>query len=191
MARRGQGDHGRRLTLEQRYEMDRRLAAGETYGAVAAAIGCDPRTVIRWVVRTGGLRPYERHRSPLRLSPGERERIAVGVALGESARAMARELGRAPSTITREIDVNGGRGGYQAHRADRRALDEARGPKTAKLADNVRLRGEVERGLKAHWSPPADRRETGGRLPRRAGDAGVPRDHLPIAVHPVPRGPTP
>jgi hypothetical protein len=61
MARRGQGDHGRRLTLEQRGEMDRRLAAGDTYEEVAAAIACDPRTVIRWVVRTGGLRPYERH----------------------------------------------------------------------------------------------------------------------------------
>ena len=112
MARRGQGDHGRRMTLEQRYEMDRRLAAGKTYDEVAAAaIGCDPRTVIRWVVRTGGLRPYERHRSPLRLSPGERERIAVGVALGESARAMARELGRAPSTITREIAAPQSRSG--------------------------------------------------------------------------------
>jgi hypothetical protein len=41
--------------------MDRRLAAGDTYEEVAAAIACDPRTVIRWVVRTGGLRPYERH----------------------------------------------------------------------------------------------------------------------------------
>jgi hypothetical protein len=61
MARRGQGDHGRRLTLEQRGEMDRRLAAGDTYEEVAAAIACDPRAVIRWVVRTGGLRPYERH----------------------------------------------------------------------------------------------------------------------------------
>ena len=153
MARRGQGDHGRRMTLEQRYEMDRRLSAGETYDEVAAAIGCDLRTVIRWVVLTGGLRPYERHRSPLRLSPGERERIAVGVARGESTRTIAAGLGRAPSTISREIDVNGGRGGYQAHVADRRALDEARRPKVAKLADNARLRGEVERGLKAHWSP--------------------------------------
>ena len=35
MARRGQGDHGRRMTLEQRYEMDRRLAVGETYDEVA------------------------------------------------------------------------------------------------------------------------------------------------------------
>jgi len=153
MARRGQGDHGRRLTLEQRGEMDRRLAAGETYDEVAAAIRCDPRTVVRWVIRTGGLRPYERHRSPLRLSAGEREAIAVGIGRGESARAMAGMLGRAPSTITREIAVNGGRAGYQAHVADRRALDEARRPKVARLAGNPRLRGEVERRLKAHWSP--------------------------------------
>ena len=50
------------MTLEQRYEVDRRLAAGETYDEVSAAVGCDPRTVIRWVVRTGGLRLYERRR---------------------------------------------------------------------------------------------------------------------------------
>lgn len=47
MGRRGRGDHGRRPTLEQRGEMDRRLAAGETYDEVAAVVGCDPRTVIR------------------------------------------------------------------------------------------------------------------------------------------------
>lgn len=153
MARRGRGNHGRRLMLEQRGEMDRRLAAGETYDEVAAAVGCDPRTVSRWVVRTGGLRPYERHRSPLRLSPAEREAIAVGIGRGESARVIAAELGRPPSTVSRVIDANGGRGCYQVHLADGRALEEARRPKVAKLAGNPRLRAEVEQRLQAHWSP--------------------------------------
>ena len=89
----------------------------------------------------------------MRLSAGEREVIAVGIARGESARTIAATLDRAPSTVSREIALNGGRDRYQAHLADRRALDEARRPKAAKLAANARLRGEVERGLQVHWSP--------------------------------------
>ena len=153
MARRGQGDHGRRLTVAERDEMERRLAAGETLDEVARAVACDPRTVYRWVLRTGGLRPYERRRSPLRLSPEEREQIAVGIARGESASAIARRLGRAPSTVTRELKGNGGRRRYVACRADTAALARARRPKPAKLTVNKRLRTEVVARLERRWSP--------------------------------------
>jgi transposase, IS30 family len=153
MARRGQGDHGRRLSDADRDELERRIAAGETQDEVARAVGCDVRTVFRWVLRNGGLRSYERRRSVLRLSLEEREQIAVGVARGESATAIARRSGRATSTITRELNANGGRDGYVACRADQRALKQARRPKRPKLARCPRLRAEVETRLTQRWSP--------------------------------------
>jgi IS30 family transposase len=153
VARRGHGDQGRRLSDADKAELEERIAAGETQEGVARSIGCDVRTVIRWIMRNGGLRGYERTRSPLRLSPEEREQIAVGIAVGESGSAIGRRLGRATSTITREIAANGGRTSYQACRADRRALHQARRPKTAKLASCHRLRVEVESQLGQRWSP--------------------------------------
>jgi transposase, IS30 family len=145
--------HPWRLSDERRDEIERRIAAGETQEQVAAAVGCDPRTVIRWVTRTGGLRSYERRRSVRFLSLAEREEIALAVERGETALAIARRLGRATSTVTRELARNGGRRGYRAVRADARALDQARRPKPAKLARSRRLRAEVERRLAERWSP--------------------------------------
>jgi len=145
--------HSWRLSEEQRDEIERRIAAGETQGEAAAAVGCDPRTVIRWVTRTGGIGRYERRRSPRFLSLEEREEIALAVAGGEAAVVIARRLGRATSTVTRELARNGGRRGYRAAGADLRALERARRPKRAKLARSPRLRAEVERRLRERWSP--------------------------------------
>ena len=153
MARRGRGDHGRRLSEAELAELQRRIGVGETQEEVARAIGCDPRTVIRWVLRNGGLRSYERRRSPLRLSLLEREEIGLGLARGESATVIARRLGRAVSTVTRELHRNGGSAGYRAGAADVLALERARRPKDAKLARCRCLRVEVERHLAARWSP--------------------------------------
>jgi IS30 family transposase len=141
------------LSLTDRAELERRIAAGETREQVAAAIGCDPRTVFRWVVRNGGLRSYVRRRSVLRLSVAEREEIALGLARGETATGIARRLNRSVSTVTREVKMNGGRRAYRAVRADVRALERARRPQRAKLARSARLRAEVERRLAERWSP--------------------------------------
>ena len=103
-------------------EIDRRIAAGATQEEVAEGVGCDPRTVIRWITRTGGVRRYERRRSTRFLSLAEREEIALGVSRGETAVTIARRIGRATSTVTREVARNGGRRGYRAARADLRAL---------------------------------------------------------------------
>jgi IS30 family transposase len=145
--------HAWRLSDEQRSEVEWRIAAGETREQVAAAVGCDPRTVYRWTVRTGGMRSYVRCRSLLRLSAAEREEISLGLARGETATLIARQLGRAVSTVTREVNTNGGRRGYRAVQADRRALGRALRPKRAKLARSPRLRAEVERRLVERWSP--------------------------------------
>ena len=148
-----EGEHGRRLSSEDREELERRIAAGETKEDVAGAIGCDVGTVIRWIMHNGGLRSYERKRSPRRLSLAEREEIAVGVARGTSGAVIVRRLGRACSTITREISRNGGRQRYRASVGDRRALDQARRPKQPKLARCAPLRREVEGRLQQRWSP--------------------------------------
>ncbi len=185
MARRGQGDHGRRLSDADKTELERRIAAGDSQDKVARVIGCDVCTVIRWVLRNGGLRTYQRHRSALRPSLEEREAIVVGIARGVSATAIARRLGREPLTITRELNANGARDGYVACRADERALRQARRPKEAKLARCPRLCRQVEAGLAKRRSP-SDRGQPGFRLPRRPGDAGVARDDLPVAVRAVP-----
>ena len=153
MAGRKRWAHPWRLSDVQRDEIERRIAAGERQEEVAVAVGCDPRTVIRWITRTGGVRSYERRRSMRFLSLVEREEIALALGRGESAAAVAVRLGRATSTVTRELARNGGRGGYRAARADARALAQARRPKLAKLARSPRLRAEIERRLGQCWSP--------------------------------------
>jgi IS30 family transposase len=72
---------------------------------------------------------------------------------GESMRSVARRLGRAASTISREIGRNGGILGYRANRADRLAWDRARRPKECKLVRNRTLAQVVASKLRLQWSP--------------------------------------
>jgi IS30 family transposase len=91
--------------------------------------------------------------SPLRLSMADREEIRVGMVRGETFTAIAERLGRAVSTVSREVLNNGGREHYRAFRAHRRAARCARRPKAAKLATSRRLRRQVEEWLNELWSP--------------------------------------
>src|SRR5262249_38686038 len=83
----------------------------------------------------------------------EREEISRGLAGGESLRAIAARLGRAPSTVSREVAADGGRRRYRACRADKTALRRMRRPKASKLAACPRLRAEGEAKLLEYWSP--------------------------------------
>ena len=87
------------------------------------------------------------------LSVAEREEIAVGLAAGLSVRQIAVGLGRAPSTVSREVARNGMRGRYRALAAQAQAQFRARRPKTARLAGNARLRSWVAARLEERWSP--------------------------------------
>jgi len=118
------GDHGRRLSATERVPLLARVAAGDTHAMAAAAIRCSTKSIQRLFVHTGGLAPRRRRRSPLRLSLDEREDISRGLETGASGRAIARGQGRAPSTITRGIDANGGRTAYRAWQAERRAANQ-------------------------------------------------------------------
>jgi IS30 family transposase len=84
---------------------------------------------------------------------GEREEISRGVASGESYRQIAARLGRVPSTVSRELVRNGGRGRYRAQLADVAAFGRAQRPKPGKLVTEPRLRAVVEAKLALRWSP--------------------------------------
>ena len=89
---------------------------------------------------------------PLRLSLADREEISRGLSAGDPLRAIARQLGRAPSTIAREVKANGGRSHYRAVRAHHGAYERARRPKTPKLAGGP-LCTQVTVWLEEWWSP--------------------------------------
>lgn len=147
------GDHGRRLSYAEHLEIRRRITEGETFAAAAAAVGCSTKSIQRLMIKTGGLRTSGRERSPRRLSCSEREELSRGLRADESLRSIAARLGRAPSTISREVSANGSRQAYRAWRAETTSLSRARRPKVGKLAAHPRLRREVERRLSERWSP--------------------------------------
>lgn len=144
--------NARRLSRADRAEIERRLAAGETFTVVAGAVGCSTKSIQRFLALTGGLKSRLKTRSALRLSLADREELSRGLVAGDSLRGIARRLGRAPSTVSREVAWTG-RDAYRAWRADNAAVRRARRPKPAKLALDSRLCWEVERRLRARWSP--------------------------------------
>jgi IS30 family transposase len=145
--------NARRLSHADRSEIERLIWGGETFETAAVAVGCSTKSIQRFLALTGGLKRRVKERSPLRLSLAEREELSRGLVAGDSLRTIARRLGRAPSTISREVAWSGSRNGYRAWRADSDAIDRGHRPKLAKLAVDSRLCREVERGLRAHWSP--------------------------------------
>jgi len=142
-----------RFTELEKAEVWDRWQAGEAMRSIARRLGRESSSVRTLIEDTGGVRPVPRRRSSRCLSLAEREEISRGVAAGESLRMVAARLGRAPSTVCREVARNGGRRQYRALRADRAALRRAHRPKTAKLADNSVLRAVVEDKLAEWWSP--------------------------------------
>ena len=142
-----------RLSELEKWRIAELAAQGLPSRLIGKEIGRHHRTVlghIAWLRRPKVREPV---RSPLRLSLTEREEISRGLAGGESRRSIARRLGRSPSTISREVNVNGGVCRYRACRADTDALRRARRPKPAKLASSERLRLVVAAKLELRWSP--------------------------------------
>jgi len=130
-----------------------RWKAGDTFDAMGQAFGCSLFTIYDLIRRSGGVPPRPRRRSPRVLSTQEREEISRALAARESLRAIARRLGRAPSTISREIRRHGGSTHYRATTADRRAWRQARRPKRCRLATHPRLCRVVATKLRADWAP--------------------------------------
>ncbi len=141
------------LSLDEQLEMWRRLRGGEPIAGVARAMGRSKQSVSRVSAASGGVSVWRRSRSRLALRADEREEISRGLAAGLSLRAIAGGLGRAPSTVSREVAHNGGPGGYRGWEAEARAGREAQRPKLPRLVASPRLREAVESGLERRWSP--------------------------------------
>ena len=130
-----------------------RWQKGESLHSIARHFGRSHSSIQGVLGRTGGIRPLPRRRSRLSLTLAEREEISRGLAAGRSLRAIASALGRAPSTVSRELSRNGGHRRYRAHAADQAAWNRARRPKHCKLALNRPLARTVARLLWQRWSP--------------------------------------
>ncbi len=144
---------GPMLTAAERAEIWTRRAQGEPVWMIARHMGRSRRAVRDHVTSTGGVPPRTPQRARRELTVREREELSRGLAVGESCRALARRLGRASSSVSREVRRNGGRERYRAAEADEAAVQRRRRPKPSKLALVPRLRVEVELGLKQRWSP--------------------------------------
>jgi len=131
------------------------LQRGEFISDAAVAAGTYRKQGTRWVIANGGVRPRRGRGLKGRcLSFAEREQLGLLRAAGMSMRAIATQLGRSPSTISRELRRNTEvGGGYLASSAHAMAYHRASRPKPAKLAVNLALRAAVEKDLEKRYSP--------------------------------------
>src|SRR5450432_1524512 len=136
----------RGFTAAEKTELWDRWKRGESLKAIGRAFGKQSSSIYFLVAPHGGIRPAERRRARLALTLAEREVISRGVAAHQSARSIARLLGRSPSTVSREMSRNGGCDRYRAALTDENAWARARRPKCCKLAINPRLPRVVARG---------------------------------------------
>jgi IS30 family transposase len=140
-------------TESQKALMWERWQKGESLQQIAELFDRNHSSIQPILAATGGIRPAPRCRSRLALTLAEREEISRAVVAGHSSRSIAAQLGRAPSTISREIKRNGGQECYRASQADQSAWDRGRRPKTGKLAENRALARIVAGKLQLQWSP--------------------------------------
>jgi IS30 family transposase len=151
-----------RLSEEQKQLAFKLRASGWRLTDIAREVGCSAPMVgvmVRERRFTEGV-PFLWAPRAGCLSIGDREQILLGIGRGDSLSAIARILKRSPSTITREVNADGGREQYSAWRSHQRAREHARRPKSCKLTRG-KLHREVSRRLLQLWSP----QEIARRLP--------------------------
>jgi len=140
-------------TDSQKSLMWDRWQRGNSQRQIAALFDRRHSPVRGILAESGGIRPPQRLRSARVLSLAEREEISLGMAAGQSMRAIAASLGRAPSTVSRELRRNEGQHGYRASKADQAAWDRARRPRPCKLIRHRALARQVAGKLQQQWSP--------------------------------------
>ena len=140
-------------TEEQKSQMWDRWQKGESLHAIARLFDRNHGSIAGILSRAGGIRPRPRIRSRLSLTLSEREDVSRGLSAGLSMRAIATQLGRSPSTVSREIARNGGYDDYRASLAEQAAWDRAQRPKRCKLACSKPLSRVVAKKLQSQWSP--------------------------------------
>ena len=168
--------NGSQLTGMQEAELWRRYKANESLLETARSLRQPYSTLYTRIAVRGGCAPTERRRHKRVLSLAEREEISRGLSAGSSLRQIARSLGRAASSVSREVRRHGGEE-YRALEADRRAWRSAERPKPCKLAQQARLCSAVAEQLGKEWSP----RQIAGWLPKAfAGDQSMRVSHETI-----------
>ena len=145
--------HPRRLNGAEKAEVWRRWRRGESLQTIGRALGWVTKCMHYVVAGAGGVPPRPRRRSRWALTGAEREEISRGLANGASLRAVSRRLGRAASTVSREVRRHGGRRVYRASVADTRAWARSRRPKVCRLATRPALREAVAAKLALEWAP--------------------------------------
>ena len=141
------------FTEKQKAEIWDRWQRGESMRSIGRLFDRGSSSIYPLLARTGGIRPPERRRSRQAMTLLEREEVSRSLRAGLSFRAIARQLRRAPSTISREVRRNGGRRVYRAASADQSAWDRARRPKPCKLARLPCLCQTIAEKLVHKWSP--------------------------------------
>ena len=140
-------------TDSQKALMWERWRKGDSLQKIAQLFDRNHSSVQGVLAETGGITPVPRYRSKRALTLSEREEISRGLVAGCSIRALAAQLGRAPSTVSREVKRNGGRECYRATQADQATWTRAYRPKSCKLAENPALAHIVANKLHSLWSP--------------------------------------
>ncbi|MGI8557112.1 MAG: IS30 family transposase, partial [Solirubrobacteraceae bacterium] len=141
------------LSVQQKKDLWKRWKEGQSLSDIGRALGKHPASIHGVVKANGGIVAAERTRSLRVLSLAEREEISRGLARHDSVRRIASDIGRAPSTVSREINRHGGRRRYRAVGADDRAWRSAKRPKLCLLAVNLPLQQLVAGKLADDWSP--------------------------------------
>lgn len=141
------------FTEKQKAEIWDRWQRGESMSSIGRVFDRGSSSIYPLLERTGGIRPPIRTRSRLALTLSEREEISRGLVAKQSLRSIARNLRRAPSTISREVRRNGGSKHYRAATSDAHAWDRALRPKLCKLVGNDYLCRMISTKLHLKWSP--------------------------------------
>jgi transposase, IS30 family len=179
--------------VARRRQFWRLISIGASTRAAALAVGVSAGRGQAWFRDSGGMPPLDLGEPSGRyLSAAEREEIALARASGLTVRAIARQIGRAPSTISRELRRNAASAGphrcsYRARLAQHKAEARARRPKPGKLALMPRLREAVQDMLDEHFSP----QQIAGRLPRlypNDSDMRISHEAIYQSLYIYPRG---
>jgi IS30 family transposase len=141
----------KRLSPDVEREIRQLAAKGHSLREIGRMVECSRHGVSNVLVR-GPAAPLAWNPSPARLSLSEREEIRAGIERAETYTAIARRIGRAVSTVSREVAANGGRDDYRGWQAHRQAGERARRPKRPKLA-HAPLAAQVTEWLEGWWSP--------------------------------------
>jgi IS30 family transposase len=142
-----------RYTEADKALMWERWRKGESLNEIGRLFGRSHTSIQGILAQTGGIQPPARKRSHRSLSLSEREEISRGLVAGLSIRSIATSIGRAPSTVSREIHRNKGPHTYRASHADEAAWARAKRPKVCKLVAHPVLNRLVAEKLQSTWSP--------------------------------------